>query len=240
MGKVPNKKKYKSAKSSPIINNASILESNDNNDFLTQASRSSDVLPVIKQVCLRIAMTSFSLYFILISHLALEQQLSSADPIERAWAASCVSNLIAGEEKIRRLLLSKNLISLLIERLTDDVYEVIYESVGTLRNLTVIGEYEICAEMFNKDILTPLMSLISKLSIIIDNMLKGISYESDPIKNARNNLWIFAENIICIIWALSETSQKILRGINNMNIVHFLMAFFINIEKIPIKTVIAA
>ncbi|CAG8597124.1 14858_t:CDS:10 [Funneliformis caledonium] len=215
MGKVPNKKKYKSAKSSPIINNASILESNDNNDFLTQASRSSDVLPVIKQ-------------------------LSSADPIERAWAASCVSNLIAGEEKIRRLLLSKNLISLLIERLTDDVYEVIYESVGTLRNLTVIGEYEICAEMFNKDILTPLMSLISKLSIIIDNMLKGISYESDPIKNARNNLWIFAENIICIIWALSETSQKILRGINNMNIVHFLMAFFINIEKIPIKTVIAA
>ncbi|CAI2178976.1 8421_t:CDS:10, partial [Funneliformis geosporum] len=219
MGKVPNKKKYKSAKSSPIVNNAYFLESNDemnNNDFIAQASsRSSDVLPVIKQ-------------------------LSSADPTERAWAASCASNLIAGEEKIRRLLLSKNLIRLLIERLTDDVYEVVYESVGTLRNLTVIGEYEICAEMFNKDILTPLMMLISKLSIIIDNMLKGISYESDPIKGARNNIWIFAENIICILWALSETSQKILRGINNTNIIHFLMAFFINIEKIPIKTVIAA
>ncbi|GBB99537.1 hypothetical protein RclHR1_03550017 [Rhizophagus clarus] len=218
MGRVPNKKKFKIAKSSmsSIINYDIETENEiDNNINDSQASRSSDVLPVIKQ-------------------------LSSADPTERAWAASCASNLIAGEEKIRRLLLSKDIIRLLIDRLTDNVYEVIYECVGTLRNLTVIGEYEIRAEMFNKDILTPLTLLISKISIIIDNLLKGISYESDPIEGARKNIWMFTENIICILWALSETSQKILRRINNMNIVPFLMAFFTQVEKIPLKTLVAA
>ncbi|RGB33642.1 armadillo-type protein [Rhizophagus diaphanus] len=216
MGKVPNKKKFKLAKSmSSIINYDLETEIEIENVNNSQASRSSDVLPVIKQ-------------------------LSSADPTERAWAASCASNLIASEEKNRRLLLSKDLIRLLIERLTDDVYEVVYECVGTLRNLTAIGEYEICAEMFNKDILTPLNMLISKISIIIDNLLKGISHKSDPIEGARKNIWIFTENIICILWTLSETSQKVLRRINNMNIVPFLMAFFTQVEKIPPKTLVAA
>ncbi|CAB5184586.1 unnamed protein product [Rhizophagus irregularis] len=216
MGRVPNKKKFKLAKSmSSIINYDLETEIEIENINNSQASRSSDVLPVIKQ-------------------------LSSADPTERAWAASCASNLIASEEKIRRLLLSKDLIRLLIERLTDEVYEVVYECVGTLRNLTAIGEYEICAEMFNKDILTPLNMLISKISIIIDNLLKGISHKSDPIEGARKNIWIFTENIICILWALSETSQKVLRRINNMNIVPFLMAFFTQVEKIPLKTLVAA
>ncbi|RIA98596.1 armadillo-type protein [Glomus cerebriforme] len=218
MGRVPNKKKSRSAKSS-IMNNVYNLDLEDEVDNITDSqvhsSRSLAALPVIKQ-------------------------LSSVDSTERAWAASCASNLIAGEENIRRLLLSKNLIRLLIERLTDDVYEVVYECIGTLRNLTAIGEYEICAEMFNKDILTPLMMLISKISTIIDNLLKGISYESDPIEGARKNIWIFTENIICILWALSETSQKALRRINNMNIVPFLMDFFTHIEKIPPKTVVAA
>ncbi|CAB4409071.1 unnamed protein product [Rhizophagus irregularis] len=216
MGRVPNKKKFKLAKSmSSIINYDLETEIEIENINNSQASRSSDVLPVIKQ-------------------------LSSVDPTERAWAASCASNLIASEEKIRRLLLSKDLIRLLIERLTDEVYEVVYECVGTLRNLTAIGEYEICAEMFNKDILTPLNMLISKISIIIDNLLKGISHKSDPIEGARKNIWIFTENIICILWALSETSQKVLRRINNMNIVPFLMAFFTQVEKIPLKTLVAA
>ncbi|RIA98593.1 hypothetical protein C1645_812458 [Glomus cerebriforme] len=65
--------------------------------------------------------------------LDLEDELSSVDSTKRAWAASCVSNLIAGEENICHLLLSKNLIRLLIEWLTDDVYEVVYECIGTLR-----------------------------------------------------------------------------------------------------------
>ncbi len=48
MGKIPNKKKYKIAKSTYVLESD---EMNNNTDSLTQASsRSSDVLPVINQV----------------------------------------------------------------------------------------------------------------------------------------------------------------------------------------------
>ncbi|CAJ0844321.1 2499_t:CDS:2, partial [Entrophospora sp. SA101] len=136
--------------------------------------------------------------------------------------------------------IKQNLIRSLIERLTDNVYEVIFEVIGTLRNLTVVGEYDICAEMFNKNILTPLITLIPKISVVINNILKGIPQESDPFVAARSTIWKFAENIICIFWSLSETSQKILRSINNANIISFLLAFFTPSELIPTQTIIAA
>ncbi|CAG8580641.1 43021_t:CDS:2, partial [Gigaspora margarita] len=158
---------------------------------------------------------------------------------ERAWAASCSSNLILGDKKIRRLLLSQNLIKALIERLTDD-YEIAREALGTLRNLTVVNEHEICVEMYRKDILTPLMVLVSKASGVIDNIIKGIPAESDPIVDARDTIWKSAENIICIIWALSETSQEVLRGINNTNIIPFLMSYLIQTCTVPTNTVVSA
>ncbi|CAG8651743.1 7721_t:CDS:10, partial [Acaulospora morrowiae] len=159
------------------------------------------------------------------------KQLSSPDATERAWAASSVSNLVMGDKNICRLLLSNDLIRFLIERLTDSVYEVISE---------VLGTFEVCAEMYDKDILTPLIPLVSKVSIIIDNILRDIPPESDPIEGTRKTIWTFAENIIYIIWSLSEVSQKALKSINNANVVPFLVSFFMHSKKIPGKTVLAA
>ncbi|CAG8521791.1 435_t:CDS:10 [Diversispora eburnea] len=172
--------------------------------------------------------------------LPVIEQLSSPEATERAWAASSASNLVMGDSKTRYLLLSNNLISILIERLTDSVYEVVNEALGTLRNLTIVDNVEVCVEMYDKDILTPLMMLASKGGMIVDNILREMPPESDPIKDARKTIWNFIENIICIIWSLSETSQKILRGINNANFIPFLMSCLINSEKIPISTVLVA
>ncbi|RHZ51285.1 hypothetical protein Glove_481g103 [Diversispora epigaea] len=172
--------------------------------------------------------------------LPVIEQLSSPKATERAWAASSASNLVMGDSKTRHLLLSNNLISILIERLTDSVYEVVNEALGTLRNLTIVDNVEVCVEMYDKNILTPLMMLASKGGMIVDNILREIPPESDPIEDARKTIWNFIENIICIIWSLSETSQKILRGINNTNFVPFLMSCLINSEKIPISTVLIA
>ncbi|CAG8816763.1 1590_t:CDS:2, partial [Gigaspora margarita] len=101
-------------------------------------------------------------------------------------------------------------------------------------------EYEICVEMYRKDILTPLMVLVSKASGVIDNIIKGIPTESDPIVDARGTIWKSAENIICIIWALSEASQEVLRGINNTNITPFLMSCLIQTCTVPTNTVVSA
>nr|CAG8455031.1 5151_t:CDS:10 [Entrophospora candida] len=161
---------------------------------------------------------------------------------QKDMTTSCASHLVLSDPGTRRLLLSKNLIRSLIERLTDNVYEVIFETLFKEIEilLCIVGEYDICAEMFNKNILTPLITLIPKISVVINNILKGIPQESDPFVAARSTIWKFAENIICIFWSLSETSQKILRSINNANIISFLLAFFTPSELIPTQTIIAA
>lgn len=91
------------------------------------------------------------------------EKFKSPNANERVWACAATSNLIANDPSTRRLLQSRGLIYLLIERLTDDEPDVINESTGSLRNLCIDGGPEICAEMFNKNILAPLRTHITKV-----------------------------------------------------------------------------
>ena len=82
----------------------------------------------------------------------------------------------------RRLLQGKNVVGSLITRLSDSEEEVVVEAAGSLRcvhtrfvgmslntnmrvirNLCIDGGYEICAEMYNKNILAPLKTFIPKV-----------------------------------------------------------------------------
>lgn len=107
--------------------------------------------------------------------------MESPDASERKWACVAVSNLIHNDPSTRRLLQGKNVVGALITRLTDNEDEVVTEAMGTLRcvhrlparsdaylhicrNLCIDGGFDICAEMYNKNILTPLKSFIPKVS----------------------------------------------------------------------------
>ena len=111
-------------------------------------------------------------------------QLSSVDAQERTWACSAVSNLIQNDPSTRRLLQGKNVVGALINRLSDSVPEVTVEAAGALRyasllgptlsectnlflyyrNLCIDGGFDICAEMYNKNILAPLRAFIPKVN----------------------------------------------------------------------------
>ena len=112
--------------------------------------------------------------------------MESTDVVERKWACVAVSNLIQNDPSTRRLLQGKNVVGALITRLTDSEEEVIVEAVGALRydflgfflqlflttewhsrrNLCIDGGYDICAEMYNKNILVPLKTFIPKVILI--------------------------------------------------------------------------
>jgi hypothetical protein len=111
--------------------------------------------------------------------------MESVDASERKWACVAVSNLIQNDPSTRRLLQGKNVIGALIGRLMDKEEEVVVEAAGALRylclvltlitiklnrcknrNLCVDGGYDICAEMYNKNIITPLKSFIPKACIL--------------------------------------------------------------------------
>lgn len=106
--------------------------------------------------------------------------MGSPDSADRKWACVAVSNLIRNDPSTRRLLQGRNVVGALIMRLTDCEEEVVVEAVGALRcasvrvlrhffpgsllrNLCIDGGYDICAEMYNKNILTPLISFIPKV-----------------------------------------------------------------------------
>ncbi|CAE7053584.1 unnamed protein product, partial [Rhizoctonia solani] len=169
--------------------------------------------------------------------LPIIQKMGSEDVAERTWACAAVSNLIQNDPATRRLLQGKNVVGALIARLSDSSEEVSAEATGALRNLCIDGGFEICAEMFNKGIIGPLTEFIPKLSTTLQNVLENP--KSAPEK-AQELVYEFAENIITILWCLSETSNKALNAINSISLIPFLMAFLINRAKLPRQVVHAA
>ncbi|KAF9486484.1 ARM repeat-containing protein [Pholiota conissans] len=169
--------------------------------------------------------------------LPILQRMESADASERKWACVAVSNLIQNDPSTRRLLQGRNVVGALITRLTDSEEEVTVEAVGALRNLCIDGGYDICAEMYNKNILTPLKAFIPKISTTLSQFLGEPKGAAEGI---RRIVYDFADNVITILWCLSETSNKALNVINEMRLVPFLMSFLAAKDKLPLSTVTSA
>ncbi|KAK3816682.1 MAG: armadillo-type protein [Benniella sp.] len=166
-------------------------------------------------------------------------KLSSTDANERAWAAAGASNLLMHDAATRRLMLSKNLVGALVERLTDSVHEVVVEALGALRNLTVVGGEDVINEMYAKNVLTPVTALIPPLGTMIDGMLSGPA-STGTEHDKRKTVWDWADNVISIVWAMSEHSEKALKTINKINLIPFLMSFMNNVDKVPPKVIVSA
>ncbi|KAF9531883.1 armadillo-type protein [Crepidotus variabilis] len=176
-----------------------------------QSSKSNEILPII-------------------------QKMESPDVSERKWACVAVSNIIQNDPSTRRLLQGKNVVGALITRLTDSEEEVVIEAVGALRNLCVDGGYDICAEMYNKNILAPLKSFIPKMSTTLTQYL-----ETPKVPDSVQRIvYDFSDNVITILWCLSETSNKALNAINDIQLVPFLMSFLAACNKLSLAPVTAA
>ncbi|KAF8665307.1 hypothetical protein AX16_000327 [Volvariella volvacea WC 439] len=169
--------------------------------------------------------------------LPLMQKIESPDAAERKWACVAVSNLIQNDPSTRRLLQGKNVVGALITRLTDSEEEVVVEAMGALRNLCIDGGYDICAEMYNKNILTPLKSFVPKISTTLWQYLENPKAANE---NAQRLVYDFADNVITTLWCLSETSNKALNAINAINLVPFLMSFLASRDRLPLVPVTSA
>ena len=160
---------------------------------------------------------------------------------------SALSNILLTLPPVTlRLLLSKNLIGLLIERLTDAEESVAVEALGALRNLAVTSPPSIVSEMHNKRLLLPLIS--THLPLLIPRVNEMLLPAAEPItaplpstaeqrkqadelnaKNAQRRLmfWDWSENVFMLLWCLAESTTKILGSLNAHadKIVEFAMAY---------------
>jgi hypothetical protein len=59
--------------------------------------------------------------------------MEAPESTDRRWACAAVSNLIQNDPSTRRLLQGKNIVGVLITRLSDNDEEVVVEAAGALR-----------------------------------------------------------------------------------------------------------
>lgn len=169
--------------------------------------------------------------------LPILQKMEAVDAGDRKWACIAVSNLIQNDPSTRRLLQGKNVVGALITRLTDGEEEVVAEATGALRNLCIDGGYDLCAEMYNKNIMASIKEFLPKISTTLSQYLENP--KSAP-ENVKTMVHAFADNVITILWCLSETSNKALSSINDLELIPFLMSFLASRASIPLSTVTSA
>ncbi|KAI9259959.1 armadillo-type protein [Helicostylum pulchrum] len=167
------------------------------------------------------------------------EKLSSEDPTERAWAASCVSTFILSDAPTRKLLLSKGVVPILIQRLNDPQQEVRDESLGALRNIASVDNGA-AKEYFTRNIMEPLSKLLPQITQTIDLVIKKAPIQDEADADRRKSIWDVTENFIYIIWCICEASDKYVKAINRMNIVTFLTSFLMSGEQCPTRVIVAA
>lgn len=55
-----------------------------------------------------------------------------------------------------------------------------------------------------------------------------------------NLVWTLADNLLSVIWNLAETSEKVLKALNGLNLIPWITAFILNIDKVPVHVVVTA
>ncbi|KAK9474166.1 armadillo-type protein [Dipodascopsis tothii] len=101
--------------------------------------------------------------------LPLIAKLASAEPKERAMAASAIATLIE-EPTMRQLLLKEKLVHTIMDQsLSDSSEEVVMEAFGILRNLAIEEGYDICVFLWRRDVLTAMAAWLEKVKGRLDN-----------------------------------------------------------------------
>jgi len=142
------------------------------------------------------------------------QLLDSATASEREWACSSLSHMVLDEESLK-VLMQNGLIKKLIERLIDPDPQVQMSAAGALRNLASEGDELICSELVKNDIMTPILFLLPKAVDMTQ------TYNLDPsVENMEKKGIIsrFLEQLIVILWCLSEKFEKIIDQINKQDV----------------------
>ncbi|KAJ1650643.1 hypothetical protein IWQ61_008606 [Dispira simplex] len=169
------------------------------------------------------------------------KKLGSPEASERTWAAASVSHLFMSNRAIRQKLLANDLVGLLVERLTDDSLEVVSECLSALRNLGTLGDPDINAQMYAKNLFLAVQRLIAKASAHINEILQSPVTRDATVRVNEKIVWEFAENVVSLMLVQCETSDEAVKLMNQGDALPFLLSFVSTDDlRIPPKARISA
>ncbi|SCU88862.1 LADA_0E12464g1_1 [Lachancea dasiensis] len=139
----------------------------------------------------------------------LLKQLQSAVPNDRAMALGSVT-VLCEDPYLRKLFLKEKLVPLVMTKLLSDTnMEIMVEAHGLLRNLALEEGYDVCVFLWRSDIWTSITAGFDKLQ----KSLQWLSSNNPSKKESSRQLFDFGENLISLVVALADGSDKIVDDI---------------------------
>lgn len=152
---------------------------------------------------------------------AIVEQLQSVSVEEKMCALQTLATLCQNHQKINGIIES-DIVRIASPLLMDPNINIRNATAGALRNLSVCG-LEVCENLVEKDILTPLLALLNEYSTVVDwvptfdnNSKDELDVRSDTFLQAVNIVWNLCESTSVAVESFNEAHllQSFIRGLN--------------------------
>lgn len=136
-------------------------------------------------------------------------QLSSSAPNDRSVALNAIT-VLSEDSRLRKLLLKERLILVIMEQtLNDSNDELVVESFGLLRNLTIEEGYEVAKFLWRLNIWTSIETALAK----IQSTLQFLAADKKLDQKRTHMFYDFVENILSLIVLIASCSQDLYENI---------------------------
>lgn len=136
-------------------------------------------------------------------------QLSSSAPNDRSVALNAIT-VLSEDSRLRKLLLKERLIPVIMEQtLNDSNDELVVESFGLLRNLTIEEGYEVAKYLWRSNIWSAIESALSK----VQSTLQFLASDKKLDQKRTYMFYDFVENILSLIVLIASCSQDLYESI---------------------------
>ncbi|EMG48105.1 hypothetical protein G210_1390, partial [Candida maltosa Xu316] len=144
--------------------------------------------------------------------LPLITKLKSSVPNDKSMAIGVI-NVLAEDKRMREMLLTEDVITVVMEHcLNDSNDEIVVESFGLLRNLVIEEGYDVIRFLWENNIWTALESSLEKINTSFKYLIEnGVAKEKD--KSKVQLLFDFSENIFALVIMLITSAEDIFDAI---------------------------
>jgi hypothetical protein len=101
-------------------------------------------------------------------------------------------------------LVKAGVVEALLHLLADSRYDIQIEATAALRNLAIVGDETVYAELISKNLMQVLLSKIPALSLHLSNILNKVVISPKVDENAMDieSIFNYSEHIIAFVWNL--------------------------------------
>lgn len=171
----------------------------------------------------------------------LIKNLQSTIPNDRNAAISSIS-VLCDDPHMRQLLLKEKLVQIILTKLlNDDNMDIVIESLGVLRNLTLEEGYDLAVHLWRLDVWSVIKLGMDKIIKSVDSMINqaaNTSNDKKDDKNSKRMLFDYTDNLISLIVALSNGSDDILNDVLAESKLHEILYLLVKLiefgfDKLP-------